>query len=252
MPALALALVATAAVIVLGIYVFRRKDDEPTPTTNDPYYSSTRTRSQSSHRPPRPSPPYNYRPSTTHTPDHGRGAYHSPYTRTPSQTQPFSTLSDELVGVEDLEFAKKLREKARRSGGEMTEAYSQAESSQRMGDRWASQEYRQQGHAHKSAMEEFDKRAAKIIFREKNKNRRDGMIDLHGLYVAEAVGFTNELLQSAGSRGDEVVRLIVGKGLHSDAGGAKIRPALENLCTERGLDHSLDPHNAGVLVVRLD
>ncbi|KAI9463664.1 hypothetical protein BJY52DRAFT_1115667, partial [Lactarius psammicola] len=144
-----------------------------------------------------------------------------------------------------------LREKARGSGREMAEAYSRAKSAQRMGDRWAAQEHRQRADALKSVMEELDRRAAGIIFIENNKNRKDGMFDLHGLYVAEAVGFTNELLRSAGSRGDEVVRLIVGKGLHSDSGGAKIRPALENLCTERGLDHSLDPHNAGVLVVRL-
>lgn len=47
------------------------------------------------------------------------------------------------------------------------------------------------------------------------------------------------------------MRFIVGKGLHSDAGAAKIRPALEDHFTKRGLIHSLDPKNAGVLIVRL-
>ncbi len=117
MPALALAIFATAAVIVLGIYVFRsRNDDEPTPSS--PYYS---------------------------------------------------TSSEELAGIEDLEFAKKLREQGQRSGREMSEAYNRAKSAQRMGDRWAAQEHRQQADAHKGAMEELNKRAAKIIFREKNK-----------------------------------------------------------------------------------
>jgi len=37
------------------------------------------------------------------------------------------------------------------------------------------------------------------------------MVDLHGLYVAEAVRFAKEQLQSARSRGDEVVRFIVGE-----------------------------------------
>ncbi|KAH9083565.1 hypothetical protein EDB83DRAFT_2195988, partial [Lactarius deliciosus] len=147
---------------------------------------------------------------------------------------------------------KKLREKARRSGREMAEAYSQANSAQRFGDCWGAQEYRQQGDVHKSAMEELDKRAAKIIFRENNKDRKNGeKIDLHGLFVTEAVGFANQLLQYGELRGDQVMCFIVGKGLHSDAGRARIRPALEDLCTERGLGHSLDPHNAGVLIVRL-
>ncbi|KAH9061248.1 hypothetical protein EDB87DRAFT_405529 [Lactarius vividus] len=255
MPALALALVATAAVLVIGNYFFGGNDDGPIPPS-DPYRSS-----QQSRRPPPSSPPYTYRPSTTYVrsqtasrasapPD--RGAYHSPYTPTSGQTQLSSTRSDTLVAVEDLEFAEKLREKARRSGREMTEAYSRAKSAQRMGDRWAAQEHRRRGDAHKSVMEELDKQAAKIIFRENNKDRGDGMVDLHRLYVAEAVRFAKEQLRSAKLKRDDVVYFIVGKGLHSDAGGAKIRPALENLCTEQGLDHSLHPNNAGVLVVRLD
>ncbi|KAI9463660.1 hypothetical protein BJY52DRAFT_1252955, partial [Lactarius psammicola] len=82
-------------------------------------------------------------------------------------------------------------------------------------------------------------------------NRKEGTIDLHGLYVAEAVQLAKDQVQAARSRGDEVVRFIVGKGLHADGGKAKIRPALEDLFTKRGLTHSLDPKNAGVLVVRL-
>jgi DNA-nicking Smr family endonuclease len=102
-------------------------------------------------------------------------------------------------------------------------------------------------------MKELDKRAANITFKENNKNRKEGgKIDLHGLYVAEAVQFSKDQAQIARSRGDEVVRFIVGKGLHSDAGEAKIRPALEDHFNKRGLNHSLDPRNAGVLIVRLD
>jgi len=102
-------------------------------------------------------------------------------------------------------------------------------------------------------MKELDKRAAKIIFTENNKNRKEGgKIDLHGLYVAEAKQFAKDQIQAAILRGDDVVRFIVGKGLHSDAGLAKIRPALEVLFTKLGLQHSLDPYNAGVLIVRLD
>jgi len=133
----------------------------------------------------------------------------------------------------------------------MSEAYSRARIAQNKGYRGAAQEHRQKGDAYKSSMEALDKRAAKIIFREKNKNCTGGKIDLHNLFVAEAVGFAKEELRSARSRGDAVVRFIVGKGLHAEDGVAKIRPALEDLFTERGLGHSLDPNNAGVLIVRL-
>ncbi|KAH9047907.1 hypothetical protein EDB84DRAFT_1459655 [Lactarius hengduanensis] len=78
------------------------------------------------------------------------------------------------------------------------------------------------------------------------------MIDLHGLSVAEAIQVAKDKLETARSRGDEFVPFIVGKGLHSDAGGAKIRPALQDLFTKGGLIHWLDPSNAGVLIVQLD
>ncbi|KAH9019005.1 hypothetical protein EDB85DRAFT_386231 [Lactarius pseudohatsudake] len=100
-------------------------------------------------------------------------------------------------------------------------------------------------------------------------HREGGMIDLHGLSVAEAIQVAKDKLETARSRGDEFVPFIVGesfdktvgcvhnsdnlgKGLHSDAGGAKIRPALQDLFTKGGLIHWLDPSNAGVLIVQLD
>ncbi|KAI9442247.1 hypothetical protein H4582DRAFT_1267450 [Lactarius indigo] len=137
--------------------------------------------------------------------------------------------SDELAGVETLDFAKKLRERARRKGREMSEARSRAKSARKKGRLGAAHAHKQDAIAHESEMKELDKRAAKIVFRDNNKNRREGgKIDLHGLYVAEAIQVAKDQLQAARSRGDKVVRFIVGKGLHSEH-KAKIRPALEDL-----------------------
>jgi hypothetical protein len=77
--------------------------------------------------------------------------------------------SDEPTTVEDLDSAKKLREQARRQGREMTEARSRAKSAQKKGRRGAADAHRQEALVHKSAKEKLDKRAAKIIFKEKNK-----------------------------------------------------------------------------------
>ncbi|KAG2015503.1 hypothetical protein CC2G_008771 [Coprinopsis cinerea AmutBmut pab1-1] len=78
-----------------------------------------------------------------------------------------------------------------------------------------------------------------------------GEIDLHGLYVKEAISRTEEALEAAKRRGDTELKLIVGKGLHS-SNGAKIKPAIENLMKKYQLDAELDPNNGGVLVVRLN
>ncbi len=78
------------------------------------------------------------------------------------------------------------------------------------------------------------------------QNRKSGEIDLHGLYVKEAIAYTDAALKEAKLRGDSEIRLIVGtcrsrkssiesevcivgKGLHSEWGTAKVGPAIKNL-----------------------
>ena len=77
-----------------------------------------------------------------------------------------------------------------------------------------------------------------------------GEVDLHGLYVKEAIRFADKSISEARSRGDVQIRFIVGaccicmsaflshiltavcaigKGLHSANHVAKIKPAIEEL-----------------------
>ncbi|KAG6333682.1 hypothetical protein ID866_5412 [Astraeus odoratus] len=74
---------------------------------------------------------------------------------------------------------------------------------------------------------------------ENNLDSKPGEVDLHGLYVKEAIKYTEEALEKAQSRGDAEIRLIVGKGLHSDGHVAKIKPALEELMQNSSGDCSL-------------
>ncbi|KAK7685327.1 hypothetical protein QCA50_011691 [Cerrena zonata] len=46
--------------------------------------------------------------------------------------------------------------------------------------------------------------------------------------------------------------ILLGKGLHSRGGVAKLKPAIEELIQKHQLIAQLDPQNAGVLVVSLD
>ena len=53
---------------------------------------------------------------------------------------------------------------------------------------------------------------------------------MHGLFVREAVEKTEWAVREAKKRGgDSELRLIVGKGIHSQGGVAKIGPAIEEL-----------------------
>ena len=49
---------------------------------------------------------------------------------------------------------------------------------------------------------------------ENNKDSKPGEIDLHGLYVKEAIHFTERAIQEARARGDSQVNLIVGASIH--------------------------------------
>src|SRR5712691_7744203 len=96
-----------------------------------------------------------------------------------------------------------------------------------------------------------------ILVRFAYQGLTEGTVDLHGLSVPEALEYAKQELQSTTLRDDRVVRFIVGtpfihslwfmsismvccwlflpgsgKGLHSEAGKVKIRPALEQLCDE--------------------
>ncbi|TEB38190.1 hypothetical protein FA13DRAFT_729249 [Coprinellus micaceus] len=100
-------------------------------------------------------------------------------------------------------------------------------------------------------MEQVNKEASDWIFRENNRDSAEDEIDLHGLYVKEALARTEDALEDARRRGQGEVKLIVGKGLHSSS-GAKIKPAIEDLMKKYQLNAEIDPQNAGVLVVRMN
>ncbi|KAH9978738.1 hypothetical protein BGW80DRAFT_692373 [Lactifluus volemus] len=126
-----------------------------------------------------------------------------------------------------------------------------AKSAHKRRDYNAQRVHRARATAHKSAKKALNEKAANIIFKENNKHRKEGTVDLHGLNVPEAVQYATKELESASRRENGRVLFIVGKGLHCNVpGNVKIRPALQDLCNERGLTHFLDPKNAGCLIVQ--
>ncbi|KAF5370629.1 hypothetical protein D9758_001870 [Tetrapyrgos nigripes] len=128
---------------------------------------------------------------------------------------------------------------------ESHEAYSR-------GDGAGAKDLSNQGKEHQRKMEELNKEASDWIFIENNKDSKPGEIDLHGLYVKEAIMHTDRAVEEAKRRGDSEIHLIVGKGLHSKGGVAKLKPAIEELMDKHRLVAELDPHNAGVLIVLLN
>ena len=177
-----------------------------------------------------------------------------------------------VASAQEMKAARELRERGRRCKREMHAARDLAKSARKSGDYKAEQRHKHDAMAYESQMKDLDKRAAKIIFRENNKVRghpsryksraqplscqvqKEGTVDLHGLYVPEALEYAKKELQSATYRDDGKVCFIVGtsfwrasyymrlmryawvplpgRGLHSDGGQSKLRPRLQELCDE--------------------
>lgn len=99
--------------------------------------------------------------------------------------------------------------------------------------------------------QELNNKAAEFVFVENNKDSGPNEIDLHGLFVSEAEYVVKRRFIYAIEHHESEIRAIVGKGLHSQNGVAKIKPAIEQLCQEAHLQWHEDPKNDGVVVVNL-
>ncbi|KAI0745430.1 hypothetical protein C8Q76DRAFT_703630 [Earliella scabrosa] len=150
------------------------------------------------------------------------------------------------------EYYVGLRARANAAGDEMARNFDEAHRAYEGGDGARAKELSNAGKAAQREMERLNEEAAAWIFRENNTDSQPGEVDLHGLYVKEAIRYTEKSIEEARGRGDREIRLIVGKGLHSTNKVAKLKPAIEELIQKHGLVAELDEQNAGVLIVNLD
>ncbi|QLL33614.1 hypothetical protein HG536_0E05250 [Torulaspora globosa] len=100
--------------------------------------------------------------------------------------------------------------------------------------------------------EQYNMDAAEYVFVQNNADSDSDEIDLHGLFVKEAVWILKRRIASGIKAHESHVRVIVGKGVHSQNGLAKIKPAVEELCRDANLRNYLDKKNQGVLIIELE
>lgn len=100
-------------------------------------------------------------------------------------------------------------------------------------------------------MEQANQKAAQAILKPQNSDKT-GVLDLHGLYVAEAEEATKAfLLKHQKAKIFREVEVITGAGHHSQGHHAKIRPAIEKLISGLDLPYHNPPHNDGAFVVEM-
>ncbi|KAH8107863.1 hypothetical protein BXZ70DRAFT_913025 [Cristinia sonorae] len=193
------------------------------------------------HKPPTQArPPQSYPPTSERPP-------HSP----PAGRKPFQRVDQNQVNQNNEHYVS-LRKRANDAGDQMAQCFERSHQAYANGNGALAKELSNEGKRHQQEMDKLNKEASEWIFVENNKDSNPNEVDLHGLYVKEAITYTDRAIQDARQRGESEIHLIVGKGLHSRGGVAKLKPAIEDLIQKHSLVAQLDPNNTGVLIVTLD
>jgi len=142
-----------------------------------------------------------------------------------------------------------LRIRARHEGAQMAEYFRQSQEAFARNEKRLAKELSLEGQVHKENMVRLNKEASAKIFQENNQTCPPNTVDLHGLYVTEAELYFKRAFQQVQDRGESSLRVIVGKGNHSDGNTPKIKPAIKVLGKSLGLTVDVDPLNEGCLIV---
>lgn len=146
----------------------------------------------------------------------------------------------------------RLRDLARKEQGQHQHFAAQSQQAYQSGDGARAKELSQQGKAHAAKADEYNKQASEFIFRENNAVGKvdSDTIDLHGQFVEEAEEILEQRIRYAQQNGQSHLHVIVGKGNHSANHVQKIKPRVEQVCRELGLQYNTE-HNEGRIYIEL-
>ncbi|OJJ62753.1 hypothetical protein ASPSYDRAFT_55513 [Aspergillus sydowii CBS 593.65] len=144
----------------------------------------------------------------------------------------------------------RLRDLARQEASKRGNCFQRSQEAYASGDGAAAKELSEQGKAHGRKMDEYNRQASEFIFKENNAPGRveADTIDLHGQFVEEAEDILEERIKYARSHGQNHLHVIVGKGNHSVNHVQKIKPRVEQVCRELGLQYATEENEGRVYV----
>ncbi|RMD44566.1 hypothetical protein DV735_g609, partial [Chaetothyriales sp. CBS 134920] len=144
----------------------------------------------------------------------------------------------------------RLRALAREEAGKRSSCFDRSQKAYQRGDGPAAHQLSEEGKQHGAKMEQYNKQASDFIFRENNAPGRvpADTIDLHGQFVEEAEDILEERIKYAQSTGQTHLHVIVGKGNHSPGHVQKIKPRVEQVCRELGLQYHTEPNEGRIYV----
>ncbi|KAI1001233.1 hypothetical protein K3495_g6966 [Podosphaera aphanis] len=146
----------------------------------------------------------------------------------------------------------RLRSRARHEQQQRASLSIQSQEAYQRGDRAAAHELSVAAKTHLAQAEHYNQQASEYIFRENNAPDRvtADTIDLHGQTVVEAERILEARIRCAQQQGQPHLHVIVGKGNHSANHVQKIKPCVERVCQQIGLQYATEA-NAGRIYINL-
>jgi DNA-nicking Smr family endonuclease len=99
--------------------------------------------------------------------------------------------------------------------------------------------------------QKLHEKAARRYYAARNTVEISDKIDVHGLRPREAFDRIERTIIKASCEGKSIVRVIVGKGLHSVNRQPTLKPAVQREMQRLGLTCEVDPRNPGILNVSI-
>lgn len=118
------------------------------------------------------------------------------------------------------------------------------------GDGEMAKYYSNLGKECRKLMEDANSSAAYIIFEINNEDLDDDEVDLHGLFVSEAIAKLTQCIDHARRNDIDELTVIVGQGNNSES-GSKLKPAVTEFATVNRIPYEFSRSNAGRIRLKL-
>lgn len=149
--------------------------------------------------------------------------------------------SSSQPSVEVLIQAESLRKKARQFHLEAQDASNQSQHEYHHGDKAQAKVLSEKKKTLYNQMNENNAQAAQLIFNHYNKNRPNDEIDLHELYVNEALEYLQTKIDQCRLKSISQLKVITGIGNHSQENIAKIKPKVEQFAHKNNIQMEIYP-----------
>lgn len=150
---------------------------------------------------------------------------------------------------DDETRAEQCRSNAKEYSDKRHALFQQSRNAYNSGDKKQAKELSDQAKEYGTQMNVANRKASELLLKFKNQGRELGELDLHGQFVQEAIHLTESRIQECKKAKLSQLVIIVGRGLHSENGNAKIKPAITQLLEREQISAEFNSPNEGCITI---